>query len=151
VVARVRADRFIRVKIRTPEWLAPIADHMASLHHRPRTPDLDTARGLNQEAAGLVVEAGRLARRGVELSEQISAVAAQSNLLGLTAAIQADHAGEQGRGFVFVAEEMCRLAESSDGTARETEVTLHALAANIADLSACIQRMSVATAEGSVT
>lgn len=56
-----------------------------------------------------------------ENNENITSVAAQTNLLSLNASIEAARAGEAGKGFAVVASEIKGLSESSRNTAQDSE------------------------------
>ncbi|WP_111643818.1 methyl-accepting chemotaxis protein [Paranoxybacillus vitaminiphilus] len=102
---------------------------------------------INETVNGLAAVIKNLGERSKEIgqiTDVITGIAEQTNLLALNAAIEAARAGEQGRGFAVVADEVRKLAEQSAQSAQQISRLISAIQE---ETNKAVQSMEAATKE----
>ncbi|GAE33043.1 methyl-accepting chemotaxis protein [Halalkalibacter akibai] len=108
---------------------------------------------INQKAfqtAGVVQQLGEKSVEIGEISQLITNVAEQTNLLALNAAIEAARAGEHGRGFAVVADEVRKLAEQSRQSAGQINSLISEIQTGIRDSVSSMDEVTKSVGEGIV-
>ena len=107
----------------------------------------EIADSVGQSAKAIRLLADRSAEIG-QISDTISGIADQTNLLSLNAAIEAARAGEAGRGFAVVAEEVRKLAEESGRAAQKIAALIDAIQQETQEAVTRMERGTQKVADG---
>ncbi len=145
--------------VHTVEEVASSSQHASDAAHRADQEadngrqvvkeTLETINRLAKEIDESVTMIHRVSEDSQNISQvlvEIRAIAEQTNLLALNAAIEAARAGEQGRGFAVVADEVRTLSQRTQKSTEEIETMIDRLQSGVAQAVTAMQGSHQATA-----
>jgi len=133
---------------------ADVARHSVVVAERGARAVEDAVKGMAEIREQIQETSKRIKRLAVssqeigEITELISDITEQTNVLALNAAIQAASAGEAGRGFSVVAEEVQRLAERSNAATRQIGALVRMIQDDTHDAAAAMEKSTAGVVEG---
>ena len=109
---------------------------------------MNTLRDQMQETSKRIKRLGESSLEIGEITEIISDITEQTNVLALNAAIQAASAGEAGRGFAVVAEEVQRLAVRSGEATQQIAMIVRTIQSDTQDAIGAMERSAQGVVAG---